>query len=121
MPKKASSDDTQLSGRGSPALLSPSEPALKMLNGRYHETFALTMRPRVKQVHLFLIKVGLWSLVWTFTPSDVTSETIDLDKVLQLIEECEKPENQNFLQKLDLSVARAKDRIKKKAEELGVL
>lgn len=103
--------------RGSPALMSLNEPALKMLHERYKETFAITQRNE-KQVHLFLIKIGLWSLVWTFTPRDSGSDKIEIRFVLDLLERTLKGESE-FLSKLDASVVRANGRIGKKKDEFA--
>ncbi|MHB1868461.1 MAG: hypothetical protein ACYCPP_05890 [Nitrososphaerales archaeon] len=114
---KKANDDPLFSRRGSPALMSSKEPALNLLRERYSETFALT-KGNEKQVHLFLVKVGMWSLVWTFTPRDVNrEEEIGLDEVLQRIESTLKGGSPEFLARLDASVQKAKDRIKNKAEQ----
>lgn len=111
---KTSKDDSPFSGRGFPALMSPKEPAIKLLRQRYSESFALTSG-KERQVHLFMIKVGLWSLVYTFTPRDVSSDSIDIGAVLSLIEKSITSESQ-FVLKLDNSVERARDRIKNKVD-----
>ena len=115
---KKSGDDPLFSGRGSPALMSLKEPALRLLRERYSETFAIT-RGNEKQVHLFLIKIGMWSLVWTFTPRDIPDKQdyIGIDDVLQSIEATLKGGNPEFSGKLDAAVSKAKDRIKKRADE----
>jgi hypothetical protein len=110
-------DDPLFSGRGSPAFMSLKEPALKLLHERYSESFALT-RVNEKQVHLFLVKVGLWSLVWTFVPRDVGTDNIQIDQALLFIENAMKKENP-FVAKLDSSVAKAKERIGKKISEFS--
>jgi hypothetical protein len=104
-------------GRGSPALMSLKEPALRLLKARYSETFAITQGAETR-VHLFLVKMGLWSLVWTFSPRDFQTndkrvETVD---VLQLIEKSLSGENAKFLEKLDDSVAKATKRIENKVK-----
>jgi hypothetical protein len=108
-------DDLLFSGRGSPALLSLNEPALRLLHERYSESFAITHKEN--QVHLFLIKVRLWSLVWTFTPRDFASEKIKVSDVLDWIESGMKNENPEFLAKIDAAVVWAKERIKRKIYE----
>ena len=97
-------DDLLFSGRVSPALLSLNEPALRLLHERYSESFAIT-RNKENQVHLFLIKVGLWSLVWTFTSKDFGSDKIEVSNVLDRIESTMKNEDPEFLAKLDPSVS----------------
>ncbi|MDG6906158.1 MAG: hypothetical protein JRN20_10280 [Nitrososphaerota archaeon] len=108
-----SKDNLLFSGHGSPALMSLSEPAFELLHERYHETFAITHN-RQDQVHLFLIKVGLWSLVWTFTPRDFGSDKIEISDVLERLEVIMKSDNREFLSKLDAAVSGASERIKKK-------
>ncbi|MEM0121051.1 MAG: hypothetical protein QW514_05335 [Thermoprotei archaeon] len=44
------------------------EDALRLLGERYHERFEFVRGVRVGQIHLFLVKGGLWSLAWTFIP-----------------------------------------------------
>jgi len=114
---KKASDDPLFSGRGSPALMSSKEPALRLLKERYSETFAVT-QANERQIHLFLVKIGMWSLVWTFTPRDVNKEDeIGIDDTLQRIERTLKGGDPEFLARLDASVLKAKDRIKNKAEQ----
>jgi hypothetical protein len=99
-------------GRGSPALMSLKVPALRLLRARYSETFAIS-RGTQSRVHLFLVKVGLWSLVWTFSSRDVQTveKRMETEDVLRLIEKSLSGENAMFLEKLDASVARATKRI----------
>lgn len=108
------SNDDLFSGRGSPAFLSPKEPAIKLLKERYSESFALT-NGKENQVHLFLIKVGLWSLVYTFTPRDVSSEKIDIPTVLLFLENSIVA-GSSFVSKLDSAVSKACERIRQKIE-----
>jgi hypothetical protein len=63
-------EDSLFSGRGSPALMSLKEPALRMLRERYAESFAVTSG-KDNQIHLFLVKLSLWGLVRTFVPRDI--------------------------------------------------
>ncbi len=101
--------------------MSLKEPALRLLRERYSETFAITSSQE-KQIHLFLIKYGLWSLVRTFVPKDFNSEKIEISDVLSLIEnalngfENEKP----LLVSLDSTVKAARERISSKAREFGI-
>jgi len=115
----AERDDPLFSGRGSPALMSSKEPALNLLRERYSDTFALT-RHNDKQVHLFLIKVGLWSLVWTFTPRDFGSDAVEIWQVLDRVENTLKNGDPEFLAKLDAAVAKANERIKNKVDEFSM-
>jgi hypothetical protein len=108
-------DDLLFSGRGSPAFMSLNEPALKLLHERYSETFAITHNNE-NQVHLFLIKVGLWSLVWTFTPRDFASEKIEIPQVLDMIEETLEGGNSDFQKSLDAAVVRANDRMRRRID-----
>ena len=65
--------DPLFSGTGAPAFMSPSEPAINLLKERYKESFAF-VNGTEHRVHLFLIKVGLWSLVWTFVFKEIPQE-----------------------------------------------
>jgi hypothetical protein len=116
------SDEDLFSDRGSPALLSLKEPALRMLRERYSETFALTFSRDKKQVHLFLIKFNMWALVRTFVPKDISSESIEISDVLSLIESAlnGSESGKTLLSSLDTTVGRAKLRISKKAEEFRI-
>lgn len=95
--------------------MSPSEPAIKLLRERYSETFALT-EGKENQVHLFLIKVGLWSLVWTFTPKDTDSDQMKLQDALAFIETSIITKSP-FLAMLDETIVRARERIENKVNE----
>jgi hypothetical protein len=108
-------DDLVFSGYGSAAYMSPKEPAIKLLSERYGETFALT-KGTEERIHLFLIKIGLWSLVYTFTPRDLTREGIE--GALDLLEKSLADESALRL-KLDESVQKALERIKGKAQKFG--
>jgi hypothetical protein len=115
-------DDPLFSGRGSPALLSLKEPALRLLHERYSETFAITQNREKKQIHLFLIKHSLWALVRTFVPKDISSDGITVPDVLDLIESALKgsAESGLLLSSLDASVEKARSRLESKAREFGV-
>jgi len=117
---KRISDDPLFSGRGSAALLSLKEPALRMLRERYSETFAITFNREKKQIHLFLIKYSLWALVRTFVPKDVCSVEISVPRVLELIESALTKSDSVLLSSLDSSVEKARLRLVSKAEEFGV-
>ena len=119
---KGDSSDDLFSGRGSPALLSLKEPALRILRDRYSETFAITMSREKKQVHLFIIKFSLWALVRTFVPKDVSSDEISVSDVLTLLENALKgsESGQFLLSSLDSSVERARARLDAKASEYHV-
>jgi hypothetical protein len=121
---KISSSDEMFPGRSFPALLSLKEPAIRMLKERYSETFALTRGSNGNQIHLFIIKTGMWALVWTFTPRDVSdssykSKEFGLDAALFLIEDAMTGRNMVMQEKIDRSVRNACDRIKAKTYELG--
>ena len=70
---KVMQNDLLFSGMGAPAFMSPSEPAINLLKERYKESFAF-VNGTEHRVHLFLIKVGLWSLVWTFVFKEIPQE-----------------------------------------------
>lgn len=121
----SSRDDDLFSGRGSPALLSLKEPALRKLHERYSETFAITTSREKKQIHLFLIKYSLWALVRTFVPKDISSSSsspdqITLQDVLTLLENALNGGDKSLLSSLDSSVERARERVDAKASEYGV-
>jgi len=120
--KKRNSNDPFFSDRGSPALMSLKEPALRLLRERYSETFAITMSREKKQIHLFLIKFGLWSLVRTFVPKDVEADEIEISAVLDLLENAlnESNSERSLLVSLDSSVKAARERILSKAKEYGI-
>ena len=115
-------DDSLFSGRGSPALMSLKEPALRMLRERYAESFAVTSG-KENQIHLFLIKLSLWALVRTFVPKDIalSAKSIRIDDALSLIENALNGSNAELLEKLDASVSKARSRITAKAQEFGVV
>ncbi|MGI0090970.1 MAG: hypothetical protein ACREBS_04610 [Nitrososphaerales archaeon] len=110
-------DDPMFSGRGSPALMSMKEPSLRLLRERYVESFAITTGSE-NRVHLFLVKIGLWSLVWTFTTKHSPVPT-SLDSVLKAIEDALSGRDPELLEKLDKSVSDARTRIRNKAQEFG--
>jgi len=113
-------DDPLFSGRGSPALMSLKEPALRMLRERYSESFAVTSG-KDSQIHLFLIKLSLWALVRTFVPKDLdqSAKSIRIGDALSLIENALNGSDPELLQSLDTSVSKARSRITAKAEEFG--
>lgn len=115
-------DDLLFSGRGSPALLSLKEPALRLLRERYSETFAITQNREKKQIHLFLIKNSLWALVRTFVPKDISSDEITVPDVLNLLENAlnGSEKEKGLLSSLDSSVDGARTRVESKAREFGV-
>lgn len=112
--------DDLFSGRGAPALMSDKEPAIHGLRKRYSESFAIT-KGNGKRIHLFLIKFGMWSLVWTFTPRDfgLTDGTATIEQTLELLENAVTERNAAFLSRLDSAIAKSKSRIENKAEEFG--
>lgn len=96
--------------------MSLKEPALRMLRERYSESFAIT-KGAERRVHLFMVKVGLWSLIWTFTPRDLdsVSKKLEIDEVLDFLEISLRHGNTDFAKRLDSSVAKARERIERKA------
>jgi hypothetical protein len=113
--------DSLFSGRGSPALMSLKEPALRMLRERYSESFAVTSG-KENQIHLFLIKFSLWALVRTFVPKDIDQQAsgIRMNDALSLVENALNGSNPELLESLDLSVTKARSRITEKADGFGV-
>jgi hypothetical protein len=114
-------DDSLFSGRGSPALMSIKEPALRLLSEKYSERFAVT-RGEAERVHLFLIKFSLWGLVRTFVPKDLGPEakTIAISQALELIESALTGRDEKMLESLDSSVSKAKSRIFSKSDAIGL-
>jgi len=114
-------DDPLFSGRGAPAFMSPSEPAIRLLRERYQESFAF-VNGTEHRVHLFLIKVGLWSLVWTFVFKEIVQEEkyamlrISLDRTHAALSGKEP----TLLESLDESVRNAKERTRKALEKHGL-
>jgi hypothetical protein len=113
--------DGLFSGRGPPALMSTKEPALKLLRDLYGETFAIT-KGSATRVHLFLVKFGLWSLVWTFTPRDleIESHSLEIDQVLTHVEKSLNGANPVFKVNIDKAVQKSKMRIEMRRKEYGV-
>jgi hypothetical protein len=119
--KKEVNAEDLFSGRGSPAFMSLKEPAVKMLRQRYSESFAFTEGSRQGQVHLFLIKFGMWALVWTFSPKDRGSRSDSkflIGDALQIVESIMKGENISLQERLDKAVSQAQQRIQSKFDEL---
>jgi hypothetical protein len=119
------SDENDLfSGRGAPALMSTKEPAIRMLKERYSESFALTQGHRNAQVHLFLIKLGMWALVWTFTPRDLEKRLDEKEKnfgiaeTLPIIEAAISGKDPAMQEKLDKAISRSLERIESKLSEI---
>ena len=105
----SSNPDELFLGRGSPALMSTKEPAFRLLTDRYNETFALTFGNEGR-VHLFLIKVGLWSLVYTFVfKNAVKPEQISM--ALEHITTALNGRDKELAGKLDKAVFEARKRI----------
>ena len=127
--RKENSTNSQndlFAGRGAPALMSTKEPAIRMLKERYSESFAITQGAREGQVHLFLIKLGMWALVWTFTAKDVSTESrpsvevkFDIQDALKAIESALSGGNLDFQQKLDHAVSNALQRIRSKIDDVN--
>lgn len=98
--------------------MSLKEPAIRLLHERYSESFAITIGTGGR-IHLFLIKLGLWSLVWTFTPRDFGGETqkATIYDALKLIEDALSDRNHELLSSLNGAVSEAQLRIKAKVEK----
>jgi hypothetical protein len=86
------------------------------LEGEYSENFVLTKGVKPHQAHLFLVKFGLWSLVYTFTTSDFEkgNEKELISQSLKIIEDALTGRNPKLKARLDFAVSRAKDRVAKK-------
>lgn len=120
------SQNDPFAGRGAPALMSTKEPAIRMLKERYSESFAITQGAREGQVHLFLIKLGMWALVWTFTAKDIIAEPsssvevkFDIQDALTTIESALSGGDVDFQQKLDHAVSKALQRIRSKIDDVN--
>ena len=105
--------DSIFSGYGSPALMSQKEPAIRLLFQTYSESFAFT-KGSDDRVHLFMIKLGLWVLVWTFSSKDFDERSSTIATALTLVEKCLTGQNDGFKQRLDKAVVRAQSRLKEK-------
>jgi hypothetical protein len=116
---KNDEDKNALTGYGAPALLSPKEPAIRKLKERYSDSFAVVPGLRKGQVHLFLIKYGLWALVETLTPRDFgqQSGSTDIAKALRWLEKTLNSFDGSRLDRLDQFVRKAKERIQNRADE----
>ncbi len=117
--KTSSKADDLLAGRGAPAFMSSKDPAIRLLRERYSESFAITTDSVKGQAYLFLVKLGLWSLVATFTRRDYTgvSKDFGIPEGLQIIEEALTGKNSVMLERLDSSVQKALARIKTKVDQ----
>jgi hypothetical protein len=117
---KENEDKESFAGRGSPAFMSPKEPAIRALREKYHESFAFTeSKNRPPQVHIFLIRLGLWSLVLTLTPRDVGSDEIRIGDALDLVAGALSGRNPELEAKLDLGVRKSLERIGEKVSQFG--
>jgi hypothetical protein len=119
-PGKKEDVDLLFSGRGSPALMSLKEPALRLLSEKYSERFAIT-RGEGERVHLFVIKFSLWGLVRTFVPKDLNkdAQTIGITDSLQLIEAALTGKNPKILESLEMAVPKALARIGEKSKSFS--
>lgn len=124
--KESANLDDIFAGRGSPALMSVKEPAIRLLKERYSESFAVVPGLNKTQIHLFLVKLGMWSLVWTFTPRDIGKEeetnpvpAFGISQVLAMIEEAMKGKDPALLEKVNKSVDAAIARIRSRTRDSG--
>lgn len=86
---------------------------LDQLQRVYGDRFEVLNGPRPGQVNLFLIRHGLWSLVYTFIPKDFqdgTSSDMVAD-ACRLIDSALNSRNPEFSQKLTTLYLKAKARI----------
>ena len=97
--------------------MSPSEPAINLLRERYKESFAF-VNGTEHRVHLFLIKVGLWSLVWTFVFKEIAQENryAMLRAALDRTHAALTGKEPAFLEDLDNAVKNATERTGKMLE-----
>ena len=102
--------DASLSGFGAPALMSLKEPAIRLLKERYSESFAFT-KGTDKRIHVFLIRIGLWALVYTFTPKDISRSNLDMADALTLVEDSLVGRNDLFKERLDTAIRNATSRL----------
>ena len=123
-PKKIEQDSTAknkreidevFSGFGAPALMSPKEAAIRLLRENYSESFAFT-KGTDKRIHLFIIRIGLWALVYTFTPKDFNRNDLTMPDALRLVEDSLSGKDDSFKETLDNSVRNAQSRLKQKTE-----
>ena len=114
-------DDPLFSGRGSPAFMSPSEPAIALLRERYKESFAF-VNGTEHRVHLFVIKVGLWSLAWTFVFNEIeeTKKYAMLKAALDKTTDALSGKDPVFLKDLDTSIGNALERTRRMLEKHGM-
>ena len=99
--------------------MSPKEEAIRLLKARYSESFAITINMEKGQAYLFLVKLGLWSLVATFTKRDLPAGSeFGLSSVLHRIESAMR-ERDSLQERLDSSVEKSLGRIKKKMEDFS--
>ena len=72
-----------------------------------------------------MIKVGLWSLVYTFVPKDLASRSdnnpvsMTIQHALSLTENALRGDDPNLLSKIDESVSKARTRIKEKVDQFS--
>lgn len=116
-----SAGDDLFAGRGSPAFMSTKEPAIRFLRERYSESFAITVDSSKGQTYLFLIKIGLWALVSTFTKRDYKgiSQNFGIPETLEIIENAMENKDPNMLRRIDGSVKIAIQRIQRKISEFN--
>jgi len=98
--------------------LSRVEDALALLRSRYNERFEFVEGVRSTQIHLFLVKGGLWSLAWTFIPKhfEEAGLSIGVDGAARLVLIWLGGGNTDTGRRLDASIRSA---IKRVEEKLG--
>lgn len=116
-----SGGDDLFAGRGSPAFMSTKEPAIRILKEKYSESFAITADASKGQTYLFLIKMGLWALVSTFTKRDYKgiSQSFGVPETLEIIENALRNKDPDMLRRIDGSVRIATQRIQRKISEFN--
>jgi hypothetical protein len=92
--------------------------ALALLQSRYNERFEFVKGVRSTQIHLFLVKGGLWSLAWTFIPKhfEEAGLSISVDGAARLVLIWLGGDNPDAWRRLDTSIRSA---IKRVEEKLG--
>jgi hypothetical protein len=97
--------------------------AVKALKLRFSEEFEFVKAAQKRPVYLFLVKHGLWSLVWSFIPKQLEelSTKRDLEGAAHLVIGALNGKNPEFARKLEKCVELAKHRIETRVERVAGL
>lgn len=92
--------------------------ALALLQSRYNERFEFVKGVRSTQIHLFLVKGGLWSLAWTFIPKhfEEAGLSISVEGAAELVLIWLGGGNPDSERRLDASIRSAIKRVEEKLE-----